>query len=312
MARWTAADIPALDGRTALVTGANSGLGFHTALELARRGAFVLITARSREKADGTAARIRAQVPAARLEPVVLDLADLASVRACAETLLGVHGHLDILVNNAGVMATPERRTADGFELQLATNHLGHFTLTGLLLPLLRARQGARVVAVSSFVAERGRIDLDDLQGERRYDPWRAYTQSKLANLMFALELHRRCTAAGVPLGGVAAHPGYTSTNIQVSGANLTGNRLRVGIMRTIARFGQPAARGALPQLYAATAPDVHGGEYVGPDGLGGWRGHPTLVRPPAQALDEDVARRLWDASETLTGVRYELLNATG
>ncbi len=311
MARWTAADIPALDGRTALVTGANSGLGFHTALELARRGALVLTAARSQQKADDAAARIRAQVPAARLEPVVLDLADLSSVRARAETLTSAHDHLDILVNNAGVMATPERRTADGFELQFGTNHLGHFALTGLLLPLLRARPAARVVAVSSVAAERGRIDLDDLQAERRYDPWRAYAQSKLANLMFALELHRRLTAAAAPLVSVAAHPGYTATNLQVSGARLTGNRLRVGVMRVMALLGQSVTQGVLPQLYAATAPDVHGGEYVGPDRFGGWRGHPTLVIPPSQALDEDVARRLWDASEALTDVRYELRSTT-
>ncbi|MBG0820128.1 SDR family NAD(P)-dependent oxidoreductase [Planomonospora sp. ID91781] len=310
MARWTAADIPDLTGRNAVVTGASEGVGFHTALELARHGARVVLASRDRGRGEAAAARIRAETGGGAAEWLALDLGDLASIDRFAAGLTAARGgpeRLDLLVNNAGVMALPRQTTADGFERQFGVNHLGHFALTGLLLPELLARPGARVVTVTSGLHRSGRMDFDDLMGERRYGKFSAYTQSKLANVLFALELHRRATAAGTDLVSAIAHPGVARTNLA-----RTGDPLR-GLLVTLAKLpAQPAAAGALPQLYAAAAPGVGGGDFFGPDGFAERRGHPTKVRPAARALDRDAARRLWEASEELTGVRFSAFDRDG
>jgi NAD(P)-dependent dehydrogenase (short-subunit alcohol dehydrogenase family) len=299
---WTADDLSDQAGRTFVVTGANSGLGFQTALELARRGADVVLAVRSLDRGREAERRIRAEVPEARTTQRQLDLADLDSVDAFADAT----DRVDVLVNNAGVMALPRRETKQGYELQLGTNHLGHFALTGRLLGTLLAGTAPRVVTLSSNAHKLGRLSFDNLQGERRYFRWAAYSQAKLANLLFALELQRRADASGAQLLSVAAHPGYAATNLQYQANNITGlpiDRLVNKAANTL--IAQSDAMGALPQLYAATE-DLPGGAYVGPDGLGEQRGHPTLVAPNARARDEDAARRLWEISEELTGVRYD------
>jgi len=299
MARWTADEIPDLSGRTAVVTGGNSGIGYHTAQELAGHGARVVVASRSADKGRAAVREIGAGA-----EWAPLDLADLASVRAFADQF---SGPLDLLVNNAGVMMIPRQLTADGFEMQLGTNHLGHFALTGLLLPALLTSGGQpRVVTVSSGEHHKGSIDFDDLMGERSYGQMRAYQHSKLANLLFTFELQRRADAAGVDLLSVAAHPGFASTNL---GHNAAGAwRLVVRIAQLTA---QPAARGALPTLYAATAAGVRGGDYFGPDGRGEQRGYPKRVSASAAAHDAATAQRLWTVSEDLTGVRYAAFAGT-
>ena len=306
--RWTAEAVPALDGRTAIVTGANSGLGLETARALARRGARVVLACRNPEKARAAEREVAAAAPTP--QAVVsrpLDLADLASVRAFADAFRKEHAALHLLVNNAGVMAIPLRRTADGFEMQLGTNHLGHFALTGLLLDLLLAAPDARVVSVSSSMHRLGRIDFDDLQSERSYGPWRAYQQSKLANLLFTFELQRRLARRGARAIAVAAHPGYAATHLQEVGPRARNARLMTWAVSMGNRlFAQDAAMGALPSLYAATAPDVRGGDYFGPDSWFEMRGHPRRVGTTARARDEQAAARLWSVSEELTGVRYE------
>ncbi len=312
--RWTPDRIPDLSGKVAAVTGANSGIGWHTALELARHGARVVLACRDTARGEGALSRIRAAVPDADLRLRRLDLADLSSVRSFAGQLLDEEPSLDVLVNNAGVMALPDRRVSvDGFEMQLAVNHLGHFALTGLLLPALLApgaRAGtdpARVVAVSSLAHRSGRIDLDDLQGERSYRPWPAYSQSKLANLLFAQELHRRTGGAVV---SVAAHPGLAATELVSNGPAVGAvgavGRARARVVNAVTGvLAQSAAAGARPSLYAATMRDVRGAEYFGPDRLGGSRGHPVRVTAAAAAYDLDVAAALWRASEELTSVTY-------
>ena len=297
--------MPDQRGRTAIVTGANSGLGLIVARELARTGARVIVTSRDAEKGAKALAIIKAAHPAANVEVAPLDLANLASVRAFAQRILDHHDELDILVNNAGVMAAPHGRTVDGFELQFGTNHLGHFALTGLLLRAFKQRVGTRVVTVASNNHKAGHMRLDDLQGEQRYSRWGAYAQSKLANLLFMYELDRRLKATGLPMISVAAHPGYSATNLQLSGPPLQ-ERL---FLRLANRFiAQSAEIGALPILYAATYPNLPGGSYVGPDGPAEMRGYPTLVQPTNRAKDIEVANRLWQISEELTGVRYDLL----
>ncbi len=293
---WTADRIPSQEGKLAVVTGSNSGLGLVTARELARAGARVVLACRNTEKGEaatreiGDAADVRE-----------LDLANLDSVRAFAERFLSEHEGLDLLVNNAGVMAPPRRETSDGYELQFGTNHLGHFALTGLLVGAMASRDDARVVTVSSVAHKTGRIDFEDLQGERQYRRWRAYGQSKLANLLFALELDRRLRAAGSRARSLAAHPGYAATNIQ----SAASRRLRAFMAVINPVFAQRAEMGALPLLYAATEPGLEGGTYVGPDGWFEQRGHPKPVSPSRDARDEEVARRLWEVSEELTGVRF-------
>jgi len=294
---WTAADIPSQDGRIAVVTGATSGLGFHTARELAHAGAEVVLAVRDTDRGEA----VREEIGAAAV--VRLDLADQSSVRAAADELLARWPRIDVLVNNAGVMATPRITTADGFELQMATNHFGPFALTGLLIGALH---GARVVTVASGMHRSGKIAFDDLQSERGYHRWQVYSQTKLANLLFTFELGRRSAAGGLDLRSVAAHPGIARTNLQAAGPGMDGNRLRQAIIvGGTYLIGQSDARGALPSLYAAAMPDLPSGTYVGPDGLFEGRGHPKLVSASKAAHDEAAARRLWEMSEELTGVSY-------
>jgi NAD(P)-dependent dehydrogenase (short-subunit alcohol dehydrogenase family) len=303
-ARWTSELIPDQSGRTAVVTGANSGLGLVTARELARHGASVVLACRDTAKGRSALREIEAAAPDARLQVSELDLGDLASIEAFAGRVpseIG-RGGLDLLINNAGVMAPPRRETRDGFELQLGTNHLGHFALTARLIEEMQGRPDARVVTLSSNAHKTGRIDFGDLQRERRYTRWGAYGQSKLANLMFALELDRRLRAAGSTIKSVAAHPGYAATNLQ-SAAAPAADRLVMKLTNLI--LAQSAEMGALPTLYAATFPGLEGGSYVGPDGIGEFRGHPRLATPNGAARDEQAAARLWEVSEELTGVRF-------
>jgi len=296
MAKWTANDIPDLSGKTAVVTGANSGLGYQTTLALASHGAHVVLACRDEGRGTEALERLRGELPNASAELSLLDLADLASVRKFAEGYAGERDHLDILVNNAGVMALDQRReTADGFEMQLGTNHLGHFALTGLLLPQLQARPGGRVVNVTSFGHKVGKMDFDDLQWERSYRKWLAYGRSKLANLLFTFELDRRARAAGSDIIAAVAHPGYADTNLQ-SGTSFQWSNF----------MAQSAADGALPQLYGATAPDVQSGEFFGPGGFLEQRGAPKRVKAAKKGYDAESARRLWEGSEELTGVSYQ------
>ncbi len=307
--RWTADAIPDLTGKTAVVTGANSGLGFHTALELVRYGARVVMACRDLRRGEAALSKVKEEVGRPAIELRRLDLADLSSVRAFAVEMNTAHPTLDLLVNNAGIMAIPRRRTVDDFEMQFGINHLGHFALTGLLLPCLATAVDPRVVTVSSQLHTMGTIDFDDLMSERRYGPWRAYGQSKLANLLFAFELHRRADRAGVPLRSVASHPGYAATNLQNNAARSRKQAWVRHASATITRVvAQSAARGALPSLYASTMPDVAGGEFFGPGSFGGSRGHPTRVKAAAKAYDEVTATRLWDRSSELTGVQFSLL----
>jgi NAD(P)-dependent dehydrogenase (short-subunit alcohol dehydrogenase family) len=302
--RWTAEQIPDQDGRVAVVTGANSGLGLAVSRELARHGARVVLACRNAGKGAQAKRAIETAVPAAQLELKALDLGELASVESFAENFCAEHDGLDLLVNNAGVMAPPRRVTSDGFELQFGTNHLGHFALTARLIDAMEGRDDARVVAVSSNAHKFGRINFDDLQSERHYNRWRAYGQSKLADLMTALELDRRLRAAGSTVKSLAAHPGYAATNLQTAAPPLLDRTVMTVTNRL---FAQSAEAGALCLLYAATEPGLGGGIYVGPDGLGEGRGHPQPVSPSRAAYNEQVAARLWAASEQLTGVKFEL-----
>ncbi|GHC90641.1 short-chain dehydrogenase [Streptomyces finlayi] len=309
---WTAERIPDQSGRLCVVTGATGGLGLATTRALARRGAEVILAVRDEAKGHRTVASLREQLPDARLEVRRLDLADLDSVRAFAERLHADRTRLDVLVNNAGVMAPPRTLSAQGHELQLACNHLGHFALTGLLLDLLdAAAQGggdARVVTVSSVNHRKARIDFDDLHGARAYSAMGAYNQSKLANAVFGHELHRRLAGAGSSVRSVLAHPGYTATGLQLNGP--------IGIWRLVfGRIGNPLLaqspeRGALPQLYAATAEGVAGGDFIGPGGLAELRGAPKRVEIAPAAADPATGRRLWELSEETTGVRFRLAAA--
>ncbi len=302
MAGWDAQDIPDQTGRIAVVTGANSGIGLVTARELARHGALVVMACRNLDKGRAAQAEVAATAYGPKPELEELDLASLASVRSFAERFAASHDGLDLLVNNAGVMAPPRRLTADGFELQLGTNHLGHFALTNLLLPLMEGREDARVVTLSSTAHKTVRgIAFNNLNGDRRYFRWNAYGQSKLANLLFALELDRRLRARDSTVKSLAAHPGYAATNLQSAAAPLV-DRLVMKVSNAV--VAQSAEMGALPMLFAATQPGVDGGLYIGPDGLGEQRGHPKIVKPSGAARDEGTARRLWEVSEELTGVR--------
>ena len=302
--RWGAEQIPSQAGRRVIVTGANSGIGLVAARELARAGASVVLGCRNREKGEAAATEIRQSAPAAAVEVAELDLGSLASVRAFAERYRSTHDALDLLINNAGVMAPPRRTTSDGFELQFGTNHLGHFALTGLLIGLMEGRTDARAVTVSSGAHRMGKIDFDDLQGERHYGRWSAYGQSKLANLLFAFELERRLRTAGSSIKSLAAHPGYAATNLQFA-AVPAYERMFMSVSNVF--FAQSAARGALPTLYAATYPGLDGGTFIGPDGFMEMRGRPTIVQASPAAHDEAVAKRLWDVSEVLTGVKFKL-----
>jgi NAD(P)-dependent dehydrogenase (short-subunit alcohol dehydrogenase family) len=300
--KWTARQIPDQTGRIAIVTGANSGIGLVTSLELARAGGRVVLACRDTVKGDAAARDIAGTVVGADVEVSALDLSSLASVRAFAQSFKAKHQALDLLINNAGVMASPRRVTSEGFELQLGTNHLGHFALTGLLIEAMNGRDNARVVTVSSAAHRLGRIDFGDLQGERRYRRWGAYSQSKLANLLFAIELDRRLRAAHSAIRSLAAHPGYAATNLQFAAAPRLDRMLMALGNRLMA---QSAEMGALPTLYAATYPNLAGGTYVGPDSFFEQRGYPQVVSASAAARDEESARRLWKVSEDLTGVHF-------
>jgi len=302
MNAWTTDQIPDQSGRRVVVTGANSGLGEVTARELARKGAHVVLAVRHTDKGEASAHRIRAAAPGARVEVRPLDLSSLESVRAFAAELVTASPRLDLLINNAGIMMTPSRRTADGYELQFGTNHLGHFALTGLLVDALDRGEAPRVVTLSSVEHKPGRIDFEDLQLERSYSPRKAYQQSKMANAVFGIELDRRLRAAGSPILSVLAHPGYSATNLQSTGpTGLAALAMRV----SNAIVAQSPERGALPQLYAATAPGVRGGQFFGPSGFQEMRGDPTEVRAVPAAHDPEIGGRLWSVSEELTGVTY-------
>jgi NAD(P)-dependent dehydrogenase (short-subunit alcohol dehydrogenase family) len=298
--KWTAADVPDQTGRFAIVTGANSGLGFDTAAVLADKGAHVVLAVRNLDKGNEAAERIRSKNPNAVVSLQELDLTSLDSVRNAADQLRADYPRIDLLINNAGVMYVPTRETTkDGFEMQFGTNHLGHFALTGQLLDNLLPVEGSRVVTVSS-VGHRilARIHFDDLQLERKYNRVEAYGQSKLSNLLFTYELQRRLAAKGTPTIAAAAHPGFADTELM--------RHMPSAIPDFLYRpFAQPADMGALPTLRAATDPGVQGGQYYGPDGIGETRGHPKVVKSSAQSHNEDIQRRLWTVSEELTGVTF-------
>ncbi|MGA3252810.1 MAG: SDR family NAD(P)-dependent oxidoreductase [Mycobacterium sp.] len=300
MPNWTTADIPDQTGRTAIITGANTGLGYETAVALAGQGARVVLAVRNLDKGKQAATRIAEAHPGATVELQELDLTSLASIRAATEQLRADHDRIDLLINNAGVMWTPKSTTADGFELQFGTNHLGHFALTGLLLDRLQPVPGSRVVTVSSIGHRlRAAIHFDDLQWEHSYNRVGAYGQSKLANLLFTYELQRRLAPRGTT-AALAAHPGGSRTE-------LTRNvpRLVAAVNAVLEPLYQGADRGALPTLRAATDPGVHGGQYYGPGGIGELRGYPKVVPSSDQSHDVKLQRRLWEVSEDLTGVVY-------
>jgi NAD(P)-dependent dehydrogenase (short-subunit alcohol dehydrogenase family) len=304
---WTSADIADQHGRVVVITGANSGLGFQTARALAGRNATVVMACRNQTKGAEALARVKDEHPRATVELLELDLADLGSVHKAANDVLARHPRIDVLVNNAGVMAIPHRTTADGFEMQFGTNHLGHFAFTGLLIGRLLQTESSRVVVVSSSAHRWGRMHFDDLQSAKRYRKWRAYGQSKLANLLFMRELQRRLAAADASTIAVAAHPGYASTHLQAAGPEMAGSKVMGAVMRFGNRLlSQTDEAGALPQLYAATAPDVVGGEYFGPDGRMELQGSPTRVMTTKAAQRDEDATRLWRVSEELTGVRFD------
>ncbi|MDH6627607.1 NAD(P)-dependent dehydrogenase (short-subunit alcohol dehydrogenase family) [Streptomyces sp. LBL] len=306
MSGWSEKDVPDQSGRVAVVTGANSGIGYVTARELARRGARVVLACRSEARGAEAVGRLAAEVPGAEAEVIRLDLADLASVRQFAEAFS--YDRLDLLVNNAGVMALPYGTTADGFETQFGVNHLGHFALTGRLLPTLLDTPGARVVTVSSTAHALSNIDINDLNSERRYRRWTAYARSKAANLLFTHELARRLAAHGSDVVAAAAHPGYAATNLQAAGPRMSGRKASERFMQIGNRyFAQSAEAGALPTLYAATAPDVRPDSFTGPS-LAMWRGAPGRSWRAPWTLNDTAGERLWGASEQLTGVTYDAL----
>jgi NAD(P)-dependent dehydrogenase (short-subunit alcohol dehydrogenase family) len=303
--QWTVQDIPDQQRRVAIITGGNSGIGYETALALAGKNAQVILTTRSLEKGEAAKRSIHEKHPQAEVVVMELDLADLKSVRRFVGTFLAKYKRLDILINNAGVMALPQRKTVDGFEMQFGTNHLGHFALTGLLLPILKATPNGRIVTVSSGMHVRGDIHFDDLQWEKKYDRWGAYAQSKLANLLFAYELQRRLAATNSSLISVGCHPGYAATNLQAAGPQMDGSIVTLWMMKLVnAILAQGQDMGALPTLYAAVAADVNGCDYIGPQG--GMRGYPAKVMSNNKSYDEALAKRLWKVSEELTGVVYE------
>lgn len=305
---WNGKDIPSQVGRTVIVTGANSGLGYFTTLELARAGASVTMAVRSEAKGEAARNQILALVPNAKISVAELDVASLSSVKQFAMDWQKKNKDgLDVLINNAGVMAIPRRTTVDGFEMQFGTNHLGHFALTGLLLPALIKRAGSRVVNVSSTAHRAGKMDWNDLMGEKNYNAWRRYGQSKLANLLFTSELNSRLTSAGLDVKSMAAHPGYAATNLASVAPDMKGTRSD-GLERRLMDWGartiaQPAEWGALPTLYAATVKDLPGNSFIGPDGFGGQTGYPKIAQRNKKAQNTEDARRLWAVSEELTGV---------
>jgi NAD(P)-dependent dehydrogenase (short-subunit alcohol dehydrogenase family) len=294
--KWTTENIPDQSGKTVIVTGANSGIGYEASAVLARKGAKVIMACRSLEKGGTAVARIESQNPKGQLNLKQLDLADLKSVTRFANDFLAESERLDILINNAGVMAIPYQQTADGFEMQFGTNHLGHFALTGKLFSLLQKTPGSRVVTVSSYAHMLGIIKFDDLNSENSYQKWMAYGQSKLANILFAYELQRRSSQNGGNPISIAVHPGYAATNLQKSSSFFSF---------TNKFMAQSQEMGALPTLYAATHPDIRGGEYIGPDGFLAQRGYPKQARSSSRSYDLETAKRLWQVSEELSGVQF-------
>lgn len=295
---WTIENIPDLSGKVVIVTGANSGLGYEAARMLAHKGAIVVMACRNQEKGKEAAEQIRDENPRGQVILQRLDLADFGSVRQFVEDFLEENDQLDILINNAGVMATPYRKTADGFELQFGTNHLGHFLLTGLLYDTLKSTPGSRVVTVSSYAHILGRINFDDLNSEGFYQKWLAYGQSKLANVLFGYELQRRTSRNGKNPISLVAHPGYAATNLQHTSTFFS-------LLNPI--MAQSPEMGALSILYAAASPEINGGEYIGPDGFLGQHGYPHSARSSRLSRDEDTARRLWEVSEQLAGIQFEI-----
>jgi NAD(P)-dependent dehydrogenase (short-subunit alcohol dehydrogenase family) len=304
MPKWTAAHIPRQDGRTAIVTGANSGIGFHAARYLAAAGAKVVLACRNAEKGATAVAEIQSETPGADVTVAPLDLASLKSVREFADRFRAANDSLDLLINNAGVFG-PRRVTEDGFELQFGANHLGHFALTGLLIGAVEGREDARVVTVSGGAYRFGRINFDDLQREQSYGRWRVYGQSKLANLLFMFELDRWLRASGSTVRSLAAHPGLAATNLPYASAPGRFQRFVITVMNRL--LAQSAEMGALPTVYAATYPGIEGGTYIGPGGFFGMHGYPTKDGTTPAARDKEVAARLWQVSEELTGVSFKI-----
>lgn len=294
--KWTTKNIPDQSGKIVIMTGANSGIGYEATRALAMRGATVIMACRSLEKGQAAVEQIQEENPQGQVILRQLDLADLNSVQKFAENFLMEYDRLDVLVNNGGVMATPYGKTADGFELQFGTNHLGHFMLTGLLIDLLKSTPNSRVVTVTSYAHFFGMIDFSDLNSERFYHKWLAYGQSKLANVLFGYELQRRADRNGRNPISIVVHPGYAATNLQHTSSLFS-------FLNPI--MAQSPEMGALPTLYAATSPEIRGGEYLGPDGFLGQHGYPHKARSSRQSRDEDTAQRLWEVSEKLTGIQF-------
>lgn len=310
--KWTANDMPDQTGKVAIVTGANSGLGFETTRGLVRKNATVIMACRDLKKGQAALEKILKEFPAAKVELMQLDLADLESVRHFADEFKQRFSRLDLLINNAGIMAIPFRQTSQGFEMQFGTNHLGHFALTGLLLPLMLETPGQpRVVTTSSGMHNFGDLNFADLNWSKGYTPQKAYGRSKLANLLFTYELQRRLDAQGEKVLSVASHPGYAATNLQTAGAIMEGKKNRERMSLLMNRiFAQSAEMGALPTLYAATMPDVKGGQYFGPGGLVEMRGYPKVVGSNKKSNDPELAAKLWSVSEELTGVTFSTTQA--
>ncbi|MBC5793206.1 MAG: SDR family NAD(P)-dependent oxidoreductase [Nanohaloarchaea archaeon] len=306
---WTADDLPDLKSKKIIVTGANSGLGFEAAKEFVLKGATVIMACRNMEKAEEAAEEIKSEDLEGSLDVLELDLASLKSIESFAEEYRKNHNELHVLCNNAGVMAIPRKETENGFEYQFGVNHLGHFALTSELVELLEKTEGeTRVVNQSSGLHESGSLDFDDLMLEDNYDKWKAYGNSKLANILFTKELDRRLKENDLNIRSVACHPGYASTNLQYKGPEESGSRLRLlGMKVANSLFAQSAAKGALPMLYASTSPDVQGGEYIGPGGFRNMRGYPEKQQPSNEARDLEVAEKLWNRSEDLTGKSFNI-----
>ena len=309
MSGWTADEMQAMDEATVVVTGANSGLGYEGTRAFAEAGATVVMACRSQDRGERAAAELRHAANGGELDVRTCDLADLDSVENFAAAVSEAYDGIDVLCNNAGVMAIPRQETADGFEMQLGVNHLGHFALTGHLLPELKASDGeSRIVTQSSGAHTAGKMDFADLHSERSYGKWAAYGRSKLANLLFAYELQRRLDEHDIgALRSVACHPGYADTELQFRGPRESGSTVKMGMMKVAnTLFGQSAEQGALPMLYAATSQDIDGGEYIGPGGLLNMRGKPERQESNADSRDEGDAERLWTVSEEQTGVSYD------
>ena len=301
---WNKESMPDCSDKTVVITGASSGIGLETAIAMAEKNATLVLAVRNMEKGKEALSKVKAIKSSVRAELMKLDLADLDSVRTFAAAYTQKYPTLDILVNNAGIMNTPYRLTTDGFESQFGSNHLGHFALTGLLLPHLISTPASRIVTLSSIAAHNASIDFKNLDGAKGYNSWRFYGQSKLANMLFARELNNQLTKGGLSTVSVVCHPGFSNTNLMSFGSGKRANPL----MRLLTYLGtQPANMGALPTLYSATSPLIKGGEYIGPDGRGGRKGHPKSDSIINKLYDVDVSRRLWEVSEQLTGVTFSL-----